>query len=754
MIYTDIPNAGLSLDRCPSPASTAAGGLTPLTDISSPIVRGDSYSHGMPCSTEKLSPITLLPAPAPCVISTNCVRIARRLGYRLYEYRADGSIDLVSLLFERISPALGSLRILMLPIADNKDLTCLLVCSSNETPRRPFFSGCGISLTFVREHDNFCVCVQCDRLTDYLLAATKDPRVGPGQFISNLVLPPPDIPTLAVPGRSVRICRELALGPTVATDLVVKWLAPPSQRPTMFERLFSAGTVVFTIYNNQVYTVKRVVRSRCPESRFFNKKTNQLVSYSKHVADNYPGFVARARTPYMLEVYAEKRSETCLLIPEFCLPVRGPFSVSVEVPMQTVHSQTRIEPVDRFRCIRAAQADLTVRWPECVETVPVELFGQLVENGGRKKYFVNSAINTPSWVVVCEGGVGLAELARFVTGLVRASNGRLPEPVVVPAIPEKALEKLPPLSVVLIILKTRNKYPLLKHACTVRLGLVSQVVRSESVARSNSEILRSVAEDLLLKLVQIPLYSVPVQSRNRLLVGLDFHRFGDVFVYAISVCVCEENFSPISSYYTRVAVFKAEPLTAASVYMQLILKHAGPLLTVCSGLMLVFASRRRNLDWPNLDALQIELSSLLSQKSLLFLNCSTKSQVRLFQAGRNCDQNMFVPTAYRRVDSGESLDAFYLIPHSVAKGNALPTHFIVLSRMGGYSLGVDQIAASLLTLCERGTRIPNLFRHTRRMAEFVGVHLKRGGRMSVDELIEMTNESENWRRLADRPFYL
>jgi hypothetical protein len=113
--------------RTTSAVSTADGGLTPLTDICSPMIRtpeinSSDWIESKSCPRD----IQLAPFPIRVQAKTNLCKISLRDGLRIDEYALFGSVDLACHYMDAIKVGTGAKSILMFPTLENKDRTTIV----------------------------------------------------------------------------------------------------------------------------------------------------------------------------------------------------------------------------------------------------------------------------------------------------------------------------------------------------------------------------------------------------------------------------------------------------------------------------------------------------------------------------------------------------------------------------------------------------------------------------------------------------
>ena len=299
-------------------STTADGGRTPLTDTSSPI-SGFAFNDIHRVATNNLS-IHLCPE------------------FRLDEYLVNGTSDLVCFNYNLLQGWLGSNRIVFFP-SEDETTTLMVISPISYVP--PCVSVNGFQFFFVRSHNSLP-----KQFLQYILI-NECVEISKNTYISSLVLPPCGIRSIAVSGFRIAPVSD----GLISIDSITKILSPPK----IANQSLSRGTRVFTIYNNQVYTVKKLDFEKSPKDLFFDKKSKNLKSFANHVASQYPGFVARKLDSHMVEVFVENRSETCLLIPEFLSLIQSSKS-AVSVPNVS----------ERFTVIDELLENISPKWKEAL----------------------------------------------------------------------------------------------------------------------------------------------------------------------------------------------------------------------------------------------------------------------------------------------------------------------------------------------------------------------------------------------------
>jgi hypothetical protein len=697
-----IGSGDLELRRCPSALSTTAGGLSPLTCTFPGSPFGEISGTDM-------------------VACTNVTKVSLQEGLYIDEYLVLGTVDLCVALYDRIITYTRAIRLVFLP----SDMGVVVLSVQREYPLGYDSTNWIPQLEFVTSHSRACDCQTCRRCLVFLLRESLSPlvRMGKHEYLPSMLSLVSSI--VAYPGLRVRPTLEFSdsrMGVSVSFDSLTKWVNFDNQSSLMAILSKSKspnnliGQYVITPYNMRVYRVKTLRYDLSPLDVFYHKKWNRPVRFLDYVLGVYrPQVTHMVASSPLIEVYPENRSEQCFLLPAFTYLVRDEKRPSI--PMQTVHAQTRVAPQIRNACISALtptsndlidirQLNVSVTkidWPSTVRPPPSIGF---------------------SYGIIFDGAVDVsASAARFVS---RLSQHKAPATGSV--------------DIVLIIIRNRNSYAKWKWRMLVERGQPCQIVRTDTIVNKPGDI---VMTDLVHQMAEKVGTS---SSTSRRVIGLDFHRFGDL-------CVLTAYAHGHTVYRLRhVTGDQMVPEEIAMVYGELIREVA-----VGGQLMVMFASRRRipssQEDFHLVTCISQELKRVLVGE-FVFIVCSTKADTRFF-----LEEPFYAETKFLTPRNGDELDAFYLVPHSAAFGNALPLHYFIACDRGRTS--VDEVRETVLGLYpprtegERG-RMPIPFVHTQKLSELIGIHLKKAFGDKTTKFIETLCVNQHWQRLVEsrQPFYL
>ena len=750
--YKRLP---LRLLRCPSAISTADGGLTPLTEIGSPQVRSPNELSGSGSIEEEIIVRTQ-------TAQTNLTQLSITSGYRVDEYLVSGSMDLVVCVFAALETHLGTNRLVMLPVHDDMSHTTLLAVS--ESCVRPISVPStidGVSLKFVVSHTNRCSCRKCVGLHSYILRKSGA-RVGKFDFIDSSALSSlPQHPLVALPGFKAKTLPEgFPGGLTIATDLIVKWFGAGASVLELMQTLAARGKSrgdmekilshcwVYSSYNGRIHRVKKIWFDLTPlSSSFFNTKTGKVVTYANYVEDRYGCRVEFPTSP-LVEVYSEKRNEKVYLIPEFCVLVRangsGPSgqyltgALTRPIPMHTVHIQTRLPPIDRESCLQAAVAGMEIsdKFKPCISIADIDVEGHIIGGvtggEGRTSPAMLSLRRPARWGIVFMG-VDPSVLKSTLSVTIDV----LGDPTVVvecndavDAAVDSTLRIHPFLELIAVVVKGKQamaQYGRLKYMCCVTFGIACQIVRAETLVKRDPEIVSDLNRQIITKLgrCRLPTSRGPV-------IGLDFHRFGDISIFSVSVLAKGR----ITTKYRIESGATMTDDAMAGVYFELLLWYVvGRQVGPGASPVIYLASRRGVVHSERL----VERIGLVFSKYTFLVMC-VKTDLRLFSESGNVEPGFALDT-----DRG-----FYLVPHRVGQGNALPVYYLVVERG---DLSTDELKSVTKELCVDNHRLPQLFTHTLRLSELIGIHLRR---CAGKDLARTLEGSPGWTRLmsSDQPFYL
>ena len=708
--------------RCPSAISTADGGLTPLTDLASPGVR--SPVCWFPTSTEEERK-GIDESRIVSFVKTNMFGLRISSSYRVDEYVIDGTIDLAACVYDRLSSIFATTKIVMLRGEELHTTSVIVICYQQWLSIMYPVVIDGARLRFVRSHASGCSCRACGRLLSYLV--TKPNRVGKYEYLSSTeVLSSQQETPIALPGFKAIFSSWKPTQLCLYTDLVVKWF-PPSNCSFLetIQIALNTGsradldslcvnTWLFTKYNGKTYRFKRLVFDMTPlSSSFFNKVTGELETYASYVARRYGAQIRCPASP-LVEVYPEKASETCLLIPELCVLIRS--GSRPPVPMQTVHAQTRLSPRERLVSIEALGRSLEIRRGfECVvEANAIEVEGEKFEISHAPGANVAHSISWVLLLVDCPYMSLPADLFGSPTSITACSEDEA----------ESALRTLvlsdPNPELALIVLGNKSHlYSQLKCIACIELGVPCQIVRSNNLSK-RPDILPELAEQIRLKTGgRMNEYSGAVA------IGLDYHRFGLVCVF--TACLMMDGL-----FTTR---YRIEPSDERmpEIYVDL-LREITKEYTLVSPPIIFVASRRAAFDSVSL---RNRTESIMGRFSLVIVR--VKTHLRLFSAcGSNAPPGFIVDTPL----------GFYMVAHEVKSGNALPVLYEI-SEIGPMTkVEIEQIT---LNLCMNNKRLPILFSHTLKLSELIGIHFKR---VLGKSLVRRLSSSQKWRQMFNRSFYL
>jgi hypothetical protein len=720
MKRSEIP---LHLMRCPSMISTTDGGWTPQTDLSSPLVRSP---HGPSFERESIRTI---------VASSNLTRLCLSEGYHLDEYVVDGSMDLVMFAYDRLAWELKSNRILVVP---TREETTLLVVTSTDAMEQIFFDG--VSIQFVKTHPRGCVCGICMRGLSQLLER-GGPKIGKYEFLSSPNLPiTVSRPIVAVPAHRVKLVRETG-SLTVACDSLVKWMPWGKQSVAEILRvatlegksrietnLLLSTFWIYTIYNGKPYRIKKVWFDMTPLSIFFDKRTCEKLSYASFVEKRYALKAVCVSSP-MIEVMAERRSETCFLIPEFCFVLRPS---PTGVPMHTVHSQTRTKT--RSISIESIidNIDIQEKFKDAFNLLPVEIEGTVLPTPpsldglclGKRNLHEFSALR---WSLVIIGGMTNNLSPSWL--ILNLFNGRSPTAILTcgsshgtAAVIRRAAETS---DLIVVLLKSKSSvYATVKYVSLVECGVPCQVILTESLDKESARL------DLVSQIKSKIFCETIPGSEN--LIALDFHRFGDVSVFTIAWTVS-------SRVQVRYLIDQSGiSLSESDMMDKFMLLLAREFVSLPRNPVIIMACRR------GIPSVEIDdrLKLLFGPNDISLLIACVKSDVRVFKT--NGGDN---------VSPGFSFDVeggFYLVPHRVDQGNALPVLFQVVFQ----HLDTETLKNIVWRSYSRDhvRRLPELFRHTLKLSELIGIHLRKS--VNGKDVNKCLETSQGWKNLKATYFYL
>lgn len=707
----------LGMFRCPSAISTTDGGLTPQTDLGSPLVR----TPESPFSDDYIA-------------STNLLQIALVPGFRADEYWVQGSMDLVMFAFESLVAAFATDKVIFLPGGESVSILVITDASFEPPPVIP-----GIPASFLRSHLSLCRCSTCVRMMAYLVSG--DSKIGRYEYLDARELMLPILsPLAALPGHRAKVtCEAGTLA--VALDMVVQWIAGSGsgsqsvlaarQKSSRLElSLGLVGQWVFSVYNGRVYRVKKIWFELTPLSEFFDKKTGQRITYSDYVKERY-GLRAQWLSGPLLEVFAEKRSEQCFLLPEFCFSLNdGP-----HVPMHTVHALTRISASDRQRVLETTALQLSVKekFKTCIDLTPVHVRGHLLASVSPYKppQLGPAPLHSVRYAVVADD---TESAVRFLSNTVFSGPPMASGPVA-------ALEPLvrsiaAHVDLVIVVLKGKQTatYTKAKYVCLVECGVACQVVRSETMSRKNSEISADLVAQIACKV------GLPTAGMHEPVVALDFHRFGDLSIF--SVCFRDVAGGVACKYsIEQSAALNEDEMVHRYIALLSQWQDLLPLNPV------IIVAARRGI--PKSIKLAHPLRKLLLQFTLVVM--CVKTDLRLFASTGNVAPG-YVFDADLELSDGSVADGFYLTPHAVDQGNALPVYFVV-AECGSRNLEDVKNCVWMSVSGNQKHRLPELFRHTLKLSELIGIYLRKH---AGKDLVRNMKNSAPWRSLvaSNRCFYL
>jgi hypothetical protein len=693
--------------RSPSMISTSDGGVSPLTDLASPLFRSVNTLFRVDREEDPLW--------------TNILHIDICARFRVDEYEVGGSIDLVTNIYPRLVDVIST--DLFIPLVDRSDLSLTSLMVISECKRLPLMVPVkvdGADLVFIKSHRRTCACVKCVGLIQYILE--RGERVGKFDYLPKIF---PGLGSdVALSGFKIKVARDpFKMGVAVMIDSLVKWFGHSicllevllSARNRAELDKFVCGNWVYTPYNGRFYRVKRIAHEMTPlSSAFFDKKTNQLVTYAEHVYQKYGLDALQFPSSPLVEVIPDKRSESCLLIPELCVLMRPH-----EQQMPIVHSQTRMPPQDRFSIIdglgtpnirdkfREVFSLQSIRVESANESCSRVVCYPIAKRGLR---WLSVSIDSSHRI---EGPLGppvesITTNTRDYSSAIRSAVIRYPE-----------------IEFVLVTLRGKSGvYSEIKYLCLAELGLPCQVVREETLSLPN--IVPVICDEVMRKAFPM----VP-DHEGVGVVALDYHRFGEVSLFTI--CVMEEGHPIIVDYRMKTSQASIPAQEMADIYFDLIREKR----TTMRPTVVYLASRKGLVET---EILKQKLACVMSDFTLVIV--CVRTELRFFSAdGGNVSPGRAVTT-----DSG-----FFLVPHSVVNGNALPVHYLV-EQVGEGAIGLIEAQKLTLKLCVDNHRLPTMFTHTLKLSELLGIHLRR----FLGRNIRQIAESRGLKNLLDKHlcFYL
>ena len=704
----------LKLLRSPSFLSTTDGGCTPFTDLSSPHVRSPHVSLMSDVDPE---------VKGPMVASTNMVRLCLAPGIRADEYVVAGGVDLVAFAFDGILEALAGRKLLLVP---NKERTTILCLTTN--PFIPAISVDGCWIQYIKSHVSGCCCSICMRALSQVLE--RRTKIGKYENLSESGLPVAVCtPVVALPAHKLKLTGETGFL-SISCDMLVKWVPWGRQSVAEILRLATlqgrsraevnaslAHSWIYTVYNGKAYKIKKIWFDMTPLSTFFNKENGEILTFASFMEKRY-GLSAVCLSSPMIEAVPEKRSETCYLLPEYCCVLRP---TSGFVPMHTVHAQTRT--TDRKVCVEAIKnQNMVVKtdFLEAIDLVPLEAEGSIMVSP--VSLSLVSDVDAHRWVLIV---IGTCDISPYIL------PGSSPAAILscasvqnVAGLVRRACSQWTP-DLLVVVLKGRSAstYATIKYVSLVECGTPCQVLQADTLMRPN---LRSAVED------QIRLKVFGSRATNSGIVALDFHRFGDVSIFTIAwnqtgqsvqvKYILEQSHAPLSD------------LDMAERYLMLLRKNEKQLPAEP---VIVVACRRGITGQENLNLKLFEVFSRFS----LVVAC-VKTDMRLF----SMEGSGNMPAGFCVDLPGER--GFYLVPHTVDQGNALPVLFLVAETHVSFEVLKNIVWRGYGS--EQKRRLPELFRHTLKLSELVGIHLRKCAGRDLKKILE---KSQGWKKLLESQQY-
>jgi hypothetical protein len=666
------------------------------------------------------------------VASTNLIRLCLAPGFRADEYLVQGGVDLVAFAFDSIRESLRAHKMLMVPNRDQTTILCLTTDPLTPT-QFALFTVAGIYLQFMRAHKSGCMCSVCMRAFSQVLE--RRGKIGKYENLADPELPVAvSTPIVALPGFKLKLTGETGFL-TISCDTLVKWIPWGRQSVAEILRLATlqgrtridvntslSQSWIYTIYNGKAYKIKKIWFDMTPLSTFFNKQTGEVMTYAEHIEKRY-GLSAVCLSSPLIEAVPEKRSETCFLLPEYCCVLRPS---SGFVPMHVVHAQTRTG--DRQSCIESIKSEYVVvktEWLDCVDLVPLEAGGTILQpHPVLENIKIIQKNPTHKWVLIV---IGQCDISPYVL------PGSSPSAILscgstqnVGSLIRRAAAQWEP-NLIVVVLKGRSgsTYATIKYVSLVECGIPCQVLQAETLLRQS---LRPEVENQI-KMKTCSGTTVGGQSS---IVALDFHRFGDVSIFAIAwnapargvevKYVLEQSHEPLSEH------------DMADQYVMLLKKHGASLPAEP---VIVLACRRGLQDQKGLVE---HIGEIFTRFSLVVAYVNT--EIRMFESNRNVPAGFCVDIPNR---------GFYLVPHKVEQGNALPVLFVVEKAHLGIEVLKNMIWKSYGT--DQTRRMPELFRHTLKLSELIGINLRKCAGRDLKRNLEKSN---GWKKLLEskKCFYL
>ena len=726
----DIP---FNLLRCPSVISTTDGGWTPLTDFASPLVRTpDRGRWDLP--------------QASVIATTNLLKVSLAEHLRADEYLVPSPVDLVICLFDRLVLALGSERILVMPEVDQ---TRLLVISGDllaATGAVPLHID-GLELEYIKSHTSGCSCTVC--VKGFSQVIDGHTKIGKFEYLQDENLPiMPHLPrtNVAVSAHKAKFTQEGG-SLSIACDMLVKWiswsgdhsvaellrLATLSGKTRLETSLSLTQSWVFTSYNGKPYRIKRICFDMTPVSSFFDKKSNRITTYAEFLEEKY-GVRPLCLSSPLLEAYPEKRSETCLLLPEFCFVFRPS---ATPVSMHTVHAQTRIR--QRQSCIDSIQDTIRVRsnFENIIRLDRTEAEGTILSPRLMLPLLPVRSSPVCRWAILVAGDDGPVDFDVITSRLMRNCPPlaliRCETIGTIPTAVRRLLAQTEGLDLIIVILKNRAWYASVKYACLVECGIPCQVIKPDTLNRGwfpdNEPLMSDLETQIRAKLgLSGTMKNISTSS----LVVLDFHRFGDLSIFS-TAWTADSAVQIDYIIHQSAAIDEAE---MAQQFMALMWRNVERLPQD----PLILLAQRRGI--PKSVPLAEKLGTVFPRHSLVVV--CPRTDVRLFgPGGSNMSPGFCFDSSIQGLGPG-----FYLVPHKVEEGNALPVLFVgitVQTSMETIKNAVWQSYSGDAT-----KRMPELFQHTMRLSKLIGIHIRKIAGRDVAKCLE---KSGPWKKLKSC-FYL
>ncbi|KAF0765863.1 piwi-like protein Siwi, partial [Aphis craccivora] len=501
------------------------------------------------------------------------------------------------------------------------------------------------------------------------------------------------------------------------------------------------GSIVLTRYNNQTYRIDDVDEESSTNSTFL-KKDGSSISYIDYYRNKYGIHISNQRQPMLISKKKKslriegEETELVYLVPELCTMTGLTIKMSDnKTLMQDLAQYTRVDPTGRIvkynNFIKRVHttpksADTLAQWNLTLSnkliTVNARVLPEENLHGDKKHYpsgknanwtlnmrnsHMFSRAQISCWVLVTPQQYS-SNIGKFINTLLEVAHGmgfNLQRPKIVELLPsantrininirtylvelDKAINTLNPAFILCVIESSRGDiYNMIKrHLCVTR-AVLSQVVLSKQVVKSDKSVCTKIAIQINCKLGGAP-WRVVIPEPGMMIVGFD---------------VCHDKQNKNKSYGAFIATMD----DTHTKYFSCVEKHeSGQELSTYFSTSISKALnkyREKNHKLPNtiviyrdgvgdgqltyVHKIEVEMVQKTCKEfygerkvGLAFIIVKKRISTRFFckTVGSNEYQNPPAGTVIDNSVTDPTMYDFYLVPQHVTRGTVTPTHYNVI----------------------------------------------------------------------------